>query len=715
MRDNGPVTQREVEFPDNVKLVSRTDPGGRITFVNAAFISVSGFSEEELTGAPHNIVRHPDMPKEAFADLWNHLKAGNPWRGLVKNRTKAGDHYWVRADVMPVIENGSLAGYVSVRSKPPRDDVEAAERAYKAIREGNPEGLIIDCGRVRRPPPVWDRVWRSVGGMLSLQISITIFAFLAIAGIGLSSLYFADKSLATIYLDRVIPAAQLSDIDSRMRANLDNLLRAESALATGQDADLKNVVNSLAANREAITKIWAEYLKTYLTPEESELAKTFEAQRNRYVAEGLAPGIKLAEAGEAIGLASHINTKARPLLLEAAATNSKLIALQRRVAQEEYGQAQSNFELSLISTGTILLLGILGAGLAAKRVRRIVVLPMGRMSAHFSAIARREENHVIGEEPTKEFVHPARMLRAMQGLLGYAEQEKIEIDRRSTARAKADLHTLADTLESRVHSIVGDVGKASALLAESAQVLSTNADITRERSQAVQEQAEEVRRNVDSVAAATHELAAAETEISRQVANTAKISRSAEQQAESTRTTVANLSRSADRIGEIVQIITEVAGKTNMLALNATIEATRAGDAGKGFAVVAGEVKALAQQTGHATEEISSQIRAIQGETGKTVEAINGITATIAQVSEVSSAVAAAVEEQGTATQEIARSVNEVALGTQKASENVAVVANIARETETMASEVLASANTLREASQMLDHEVNDFLVGIRR
>ncbi len=715
MRDNGPVTQREVEFPDNVKLVSRTDPGGRITFVNAAFIAISGFSEEELTGAPHNIVRHPDMPKEAFADMWGHLKAGNPWRGMVKNRTKSGDHYWVRADVMPVIENGKLAGYVSVRSKPSRADVDAAERAYKAIREGNREGLIVDCGRVRRPPPVWDRIWRSVGGMLSLQIFVTIAAFLAIAGVGLGALYFADRSLGTIYFNRVIPSAQLSDIDSRMRANLDALIRAEAALTAGRDTDTKAMLDALAANRVAIDKTWAEYRASEFTPEEVELAKAFETQRARYVAEGLAQGVKLVEAREAIALAHHIEAKARPLLLEAAATNFKLISLQREVAKAEYDKAQRNFELSLGLVGALLLFGIVCATLIAKRVRRIVVLPMGRMSAHFSAIARRDETHVIGEEPTKEFVHPGRMLRAMQGLLGYAEQEKIEIDRRSTARAKADLHTLADTLESRVHSIVADVGKASALLADSAQVLSTNADITRQRSQAVQDQAEEVRRNVDSVAAATHELAAAETEISRQVANTAKISRTAREQAQSTRTTVANLSRSADRIGEIVQLITEVAGKTNMLALNATIEATRAGEAGKGFAVVAGEVKALAQQTGHATEEISSQIRAIQGETGKTVNAINDITSTIAEVSEVSSAVAAAVEEQGAATQEIARSVNEVAIGTQKASENVAVVANIARETETMASEVLASANTLREAAQMLDREVSDFLVGIRR
>ena len=130
MRNNGPVTNQEVELDDGDLLVSRTDADGTITFANKKFVEISGFSEEELVGAPHNLVRHPDMPVEAFADLWATIKAGQPWEGLVKNRTKSGDHYWVRANVTPLIEDGEISGFISIRSKPARSQVEVAEHAY---------------------------------------------------------------------------------------------------------------------------------------------------------------------------------------------------------------------------------------------------------------------------------------------------------------------------------------------------------------------------------------------------------------------------------------------------------------------------------------------------------------------------------------------------------------------------------------------------------
>ena len=109
MRVNEPITDREIVMEDGVLLVSRTDTGGRITFVNKAFVDISGYTEAELIGAPHNLIRHPHMPKEAFADLWATIKDGRPWEGMVKNRTKSGDFYWVRANVTPVIEDGKVS------------------------------------------------------------------------------------------------------------------------------------------------------------------------------------------------------------------------------------------------------------------------------------------------------------------------------------------------------------------------------------------------------------------------------------------------------------------------------------------------------------------------------------------------------------------------------------------------------------------------------
>lgn len=150
MRVNEPVTQREYEFPDNATLMSTTDTQSYIAYANAAFVEVSGFSREEIEGKPHNIVRHPDMPPEAFADMWATLKAGQPWTALVKNRRKNGDHYWVRANATPVVRNGRTSGYMSVRTKPTREEIAGAEALYKDFRTGQAGSRKFHKGLIDR-------------------------------------------------------------------------------------------------------------------------------------------------------------------------------------------------------------------------------------------------------------------------------------------------------------------------------------------------------------------------------------------------------------------------------------------------------------------------------------------------------------------------------------------------------------------------------------
>ena len=149
MRLNTPVTRQEFVLEDGKTIVSTTDLKGKITYANPYFIQVSGFSEEELIGAPQNILRHPDMPAEAFADLWSTIKAGMPWTGMVKNRCKNGDFYWVLANVTPVIEAGRPVGYMSVRTKPSRQQVAQADALYREMRDGNPRRLRLERGHVR--------------------------------------------------------------------------------------------------------------------------------------------------------------------------------------------------------------------------------------------------------------------------------------------------------------------------------------------------------------------------------------------------------------------------------------------------------------------------------------------------------------------------------------------------------------------------------------
>jgi aerotaxis receptor len=150
MRNNQPVTGQEYEFPSSQMLVSATDLTGRIEYCNPAFIAVSGYTHEELVGQPHNLIRHPDMPREAFADMWATIRDGRPWTALVKNRRKNGDHYWVHANVTPVVKKGAVVGYLSVRVKPARDAVRAAEALYSRMRTGEARGIKLRRGMIVR-------------------------------------------------------------------------------------------------------------------------------------------------------------------------------------------------------------------------------------------------------------------------------------------------------------------------------------------------------------------------------------------------------------------------------------------------------------------------------------------------------------------------------------------------------------------------------------
>ena len=288
----------------------------------------------------------------------------------------------------------------------------------------------------------------------------------------------------------------------------------------------------------------------------------------------------------------------------------------------------------------------------------------------------------------------------------YIEEGKI------TAQNK--LNELAKNFEGSVKGIVDTVSSAATELQSSAQSMSATAEETSRQSTAVAAASEEASTNVQTVASATEELSASVAEISRQVTQSTQIAAKAVADAQATNRTVENLDAAAKKIGEVVQLISDIASQTNLLALIATIEAARAGEAGKGFAVVASEGKSLANQTARATEDIGAQIRAIQSEVGQSVTAIKGIGATIQEISEISTAIATAVEEQGAATQEIARNVQQAAAGTQEVSTNITGVTQAAGETGQAAGQVLSAAEELGRQSNVLQKQVDQFIASIR-
>ncbi|MBE7637909.1 HAMP domain-containing protein [Sneathiella sp. P13V-1] len=295
-----------------------------------------------------------------------------------------------------------------------------------------------------------------------------------------------------------------------------------------------------------------------------------------------------------------------------------------------------------------------------------------------------------------------------------ARAEKERLEQEAEVQRKAELTKLADDFEGSVKHLVESFASATTQMEASSDVMSNAASDTEQRSGSVSAASDVASASVDSVAAATEELTSSINEISRQVGQAANIANGAVTEAERTNQMVTSLNEAASRIGDVVGLINDIAGQTNLLALNATIEAARAGDAGKGFAVVASEVKNLASQTAKATEEISSQIKAVQDETSSAVGAIGSITSTIGQINEIATSIASAVEEQGAATGEISRSVQQAAQSTQEVSRNIEGVNQAAQTTGATAGEVkLVSASLSKEVTE-LEAEVNNFLARVR-
>lgn len=191
MRVNLPVSNTEYPIGDDTLILSTTDTKGRITYVNPTFIEVSGFSEDELIGKAHNIVRHPDMPPDAFADLWKTLQAGKPWTGLVKNRRKNGDFYWVLGNATPLVENGTIVGYLSIRTKPSRELIDKAEPIYRQILEGKAKNIKIENGSIVRTDFVGNIAslfQMTVGKRIALILSLPTLLLISAAAVGWWSL-----------------------------------------------------------------------------------------------------------------------------------------------------------------------------------------------------------------------------------------------------------------------------------------------------------------------------------------------------------------------------------------------------------------------------------------------------------------------------------------------------------------------------------------------
>jgi methyl-accepting chemotaxis protein len=365
----------------------------------------------------------------------------------------------------------------------------------------------------------------------------------------------------------------------------------------------------------------------------------------------------------------------------------------------------------------ILIIALVSGGIAWM-IGRSISRPLGQIGSRMRALA---DGSLDGEVPgigrgDEVGAMAATVQIFKDNALRIRGLEKIEAETqaRAAAERRAAMESIASDFERSVKGIVSSVSTAAAEMQTTAQSMTATASDASSRAATVGAASDSSSSNVGTVAAAAEELSSSVAEISRQVTRSSEIASKAVGDAERTNSTVQVLSTGAEKIGEVVKLIHSIAAQTNLLALNATIEAARAGESGRGFAVVASEVKALANQTAKATEEISAQVAAMQASTSDAVLSIGGITETIAQMSEITVSIATAIDQQGDATREIARNIQSVATGSSEISAHIGSVTSAAAATGLAAADVLSNARELDNQSGMLRHAVDEFLTKIR-
>ncbi|WP_340119254.1 methyl-accepting chemotaxis protein [Pelagibius sp. 7325] len=387
------------------------------------------------------------------------------------------------------------------------------------------------------------------------------------------------------------------------------------------------------------------------------------------------------------------------------------IAFDRTAIDSKLADGRTlSIAIGLVALAASLVIAWVMNGSIAKPVQRITEV-MRRLAGGDTAVEipgrqRRDELGAMAEAVQVFKDNAIEKLRL--------EEEQRAAEKRATEEKKRALNELADGFEASVGRIAGQVSTSAGAMERTAQELAVIAQRTDQRTAEVKSTCQGASSSVQTVASAAEELSASIAEISGQVTRANEVSRQAVEEAAATDGTVKGMTEAAEKIGDVVKLIQDIAEQTNLLALNATIEAARAGEAGKGFAVVASEVKTLATQTGKATEDISGQIAAMQAATGGAADAIASVAKRIQQIGEVTASIASAVEEQSAATQEIARNAQETASGTELVSGGIEQVRSDAAASSAGVGQVAAAAGALNAQTEELQAEMRNFLAKVR-
>ena len=654
MKNNQPVTQREIPFPPDQYLVSRTDLKGVITHVNDGFVEISGFTRSELIGSSHNVVRHPDMPQAAFEDLWRTVKSGLPWRGAVKNRCKNGDFYWVEAFVVPLKKNGQTTGYMSVRTPLSAEKKAAAEALYSKT---GVSGKLPATGR--RSLAIGQRLWAALGVLLVLM---GIVGF-----VGLRSLAISNNDLNVVYRENLLPSNSINKMlyllaDNRSQIMLGLQHDTANPNSKLHDHPLDLHIENTLKNREAINAELEALKKLPLSERDKALLESFGQARERFSSEGVSVARGLLKEGKFSEANSVLLLKINPLYADLKREGDALVQQLASDAEARHGEAKAHYEsVRNLSIGLLVLaaaIALIGGGLLVSAI----VNPLRRAISYFESIAEGKLTEEIDISGRDEAGRLMCNLATMQG----------------TLRAILDEISMASrAIEQRSHQLEVQMRNVSAQSEQQQASVEGVAAATEEFSQSVQEVAANAADTASAARDSQSQVVASNANIGESMEATSRVVEAVTRSNQ----TIAQLNLSIAKIGDITGVIADIANQTNLLALNAAIAAARAGEQGRGFAVVADEVRKLAERTTASTADINVTVNEIQSVTAQAVSSMDlaanevengiaklrdsvagleGITQSSTTVSQMAGQISDAARQQGVASEEVAVSMQQI-------------------------------------------------------